>query len=287
MSLNKVSCMVVISKLATQFKLSETGWHGEAIEYIGEAIRLIGYHTGYEKVRNYQLQVVNHKAKIPCNFESIETVWYNCCPMLLAYDKDRFHARETKFDLKNSHVATYEDIIDYNKTVDRIEELKKQILEEKERDPLNTDLSKIQTLNEALNAYYHQLQGIGRTSCIGDNYRCYKGRWYTIENGYIKTDFSAGTIYIDGNAIALDDNDYPMVADTGKYLAALEWYVRYQMLLSGYTIKDMNWMQAFQMWEDMRQRAANEPKIMGPDELERFTNRWTSIKRTKELTYQS
>lgn len=261
----KISCKYVISKLATQFKLSDSGWHGEAIEYIGEAIKGIGYHTGFESVTGMPLMVKNYKVKIPCNLESIETIWYDCCPLLLAYDRDKFHKRNL-LNLKNSYVATYEDILEYNKTVDRIVELKKEIQEET-LNPLNPDLTKMQAMEQALTSYYQQLVTIGRTNCLGDNCNLFRGQWYMIENDYIKTSFESGIIHIDGNTIGLDSDGYPLVVDTFKYLTALEWYVRYQMLLSGYALIDINWMQANQMWEDARQKAANEPKIMGIDDL--------------------
>lgn len=282
MSFKKVSSLVILNKIASQFKFSDTGWQGLAIEYIGEAIRGIGHHTGFKKESKYKIQVRNYRAQIPCEFESIETIWYCGCPLLLAYDRDKIHMPREGKSFKKSP-ASYVEIQEYNKIVDRINYLVKQI-EEEPVDIMNPDLTSINALKDALNESYWQLQQIGTE--LGDNYKSFNGNWYYIENDFIKTSFPSGDIYIDGNTFHLDDNGYPMVVDTYKYQKALEWYVIFQLLLGEYDHNKLDWREAENRWEDFRQRAANEPKIMGIDKLERFTRRWNSIKRSIELTYQ-
>lgn len=273
-----VSSKVVISKIATQFKFSDTSWQSLVIEYIGEAIKLIGYHTGFIKIQDFKVPVSNYTAKIPCEFEVVDYITHCGCPLFLAYGPS-VNSQSTPV------IATHGEVMNYNDEVARIEKLK-ELIQEEELNIFNPDLSKIQAMREALNGIYNKLVSIGSTVSLGSHYEEFTGKFYWMEKGVIKTSFESGEIELTGTSLPLDEEGFPMILDSGNYLKAIEWYVLFQMLLGEYSHNKLDWREAESRWEDFRYRASNEAKMLSRAELDRFTARWNSIKRDRSFTYQ-
>lgn len=71
-----VSSDKVISKIYRDFRPSNSNWVGDAVEWIGEGLEIIGAYTGLQR-KPLCLDVVDYKVKIPCNVELIEGIEYN------------------------------------------------------------------------------------------------------------------------------------------------------------------------------------------------------------------
>lgn len=268
MKVKTVSAKAILGRVSSM-GLSGSGWNGIALDYIGDAIRGIGYHIGFEKVTNLSIRVDNYRAQIPCNLESITDIKLNGCSLALAYDEDGICNRIKR-------VANYSDILEYNKYIDQIYELQ-NILQENP-----TDEEALVAMQNALNQSHRIASNVG---VLGDNCKAFNGHWFKIENSTIHTSFESGTIELDGSAFLLDEEGFPMIIDTYKYTTAVFWYVMYQLLLGEYDSPKVTWKDAEDRWEEFRQRAANEPKIMGKQEMERFALRWNSIYKDKQATY--
>lgn len=274
--ISTTSSKSILNKVASTFNLGDSNWHGDAVEYIGEAIRGIGYHTGFEE-KDINLVVRNYKVKIPCGVEDLSEVWKGCCPLLLG-DSDSTIC-------KGEWMApNQQKIYELNDAFERYLDLQK-LLDEMATDPgLEPYEVTPQDVTDAANAVYN----IGRNLKLRGRVNDYVGHWYKIDSGYIQTSFPVGEITIKKAAVGMvDDEGYPLVVNTFKYTEAVMWYVIYKMLLGAYDHPKLTWQHAFSMWEDhpgYRYQAANEAKQLGIAELERFSSRWLSIYRTSERT---
>jgi hypothetical protein len=65
----------VIAQIYRDFKPSHSGWSNEAIEWIGDAIEIMGVHQGYKQVSK-RIKVIDHRAKLPCDLEFFLGVEY-------------------------------------------------------------------------------------------------------------------------------------------------------------------------------------------------------------------
>ena len=68
-----ISSDAVISKIFRDFKPANSGWIGDAFEWIGEGLEIMGAYTGYIR-KPVCLEVVDFKAKLPCDLEQVEAI---------------------------------------------------------------------------------------------------------------------------------------------------------------------------------------------------------------------
>jgi hypothetical protein len=275
-NINTVSSQVTLAGIETIFKFGTSGWQGDALEFIGQGIKGIGYHTGFEEFDDLVLKVKNYRVKIPCEIESITGICKEGCPVVLAYDDDQLVDKSKQ----KYNIVTYEETLELNKLVDRILFLRDRI-ESEPLDAMNPDYSDIEALDTALHQYQIAMNNIG----LADNHRYFKGDYFYTKGGFIKTSFPEGEITISGTRIGVDEEGYPLVINTYKYQKALEWFVVYQMLLGTYDHPKIRWQEAEARWDHFRQQAANEAKIMGKLELDRFLNRWLSLTKSQDARY--
>lgn len=62
-SINKV-----IAQIYRDIKPSHSGWVDDAIEWIGDAIEIMGVHQGFEEC-SLPCKVIDHRVKLPCNLQ--------------------------------------------------------------------------------------------------------------------------------------------------------------------------------------------------------------------------
>jgi hypothetical protein len=61
----------------------------------------------------------------------------------------------------------------------------------------------------------------------------------TINNGCIFTNFSDGDIFMEYYALPLDDNNIPLIPDKPEVERAIEWYIKWQVLLNYWLVDDL------------------------------------------------
>lgn len=69
------STQKVIAQFYRDFKPSNSGWVEDAIEWIGEAIEIMGCHQGYSEMFK-ELHVLDYRVKLPCEAESLIGISY-------------------------------------------------------------------------------------------------------------------------------------------------------------------------------------------------------------------
>lgn len=117
-------------------------------------------------------------------------------------------------------------------------------------------------VNEVCNTYNYnnvsllRLSPNARKHCIEDciNIHASSANEITINNGSIFTNFDDGDIYIEYYAMALDENNTPMIPDIPAVERAIEWYIKWQILLNYWLVDDLSnaqnkWSKAEQEYE--------------------------------------
>jgi len=262
--LKTTSSLSLIQSIGTRFRINNTNWHSDAIEWMGEAIKAIGYHTGFEP-KEKTLTVKNYRVAVPSDLESLKLIYYKDIPLPIAHDRQDLLLPS---EANNLNLISYQDTLTLNKEVKRLEELRDIYAQT----PTEDTLTLISTTSNKVASLVSNIR-------LGANSDYYDGDYYTIEGGYIKTSFASGSIKAYYNGFMLDEYNYPLIVDTYKYRMTLEWYVMTQLCLQGYQHPTINYQLSDNKFEDFRQQASNEAKIFSRDKMDRFMERWTSIKR--------
>lgn len=271
-SIKTISSRGMLQRISTMFGVGNSNWHSDAIDWIGDAIQFIGYHAGFE-TKPIILEINNFRCNIPNCLESLNYIMYNGHRLPLGIDKSDYGFVNRVGPLADRlPLATYENALMLNKEIDRLAVLQQQL----DADPTNPNLiDAIIDCNFLITTYVKDLR-------LGQ-YAQYSREWYNIEGDYIKTSFVKGNIQLNANAFIVDEFGYPRVIDAAKYKEAVSWFVISRLILQGYKHPELSWKDANEEWEMWRVRASNEQKMPDIDQLERFTNRWLSVKREAHI----
>ena len=243
----------VIGKVFRDFKPVHSEWVTDAIEWIGEALELIGSFAGtYKKSTgnedsenedtNGPITIENHRAKLPCDLESIFMVEYNggrlpwggdvTLPGLVC--DDRTTDVEPNPDYQSSEV-------------------------------LAGNSQSVQLLNDDGTI-------LSRTAVGSRNYD-----YYQTNPDYIITSFESGHIKIHYNAYYVDEYGYPLVPDHASVTTALSWYIIKMLLLQGHEHPTIRFDFAHQMWLDYCTQARSRIKFPSIDRADLFRRMWARI----------
>lgn len=93
-----------------------------------------------------------------------------------------------------------------------------------------------------------------------------RGNEITINNNYIFTNFKDDAIYIQYYAYPFDEDGLPMVKDNIEIEKAVEWYIKYQLLLNFWLVDDLanvvnKWQKAEQEYKEALAEARHNNKI--------------------------
>lgn len=262
------------------FGLKHSGWQADCIDWIGEAIQGIGYHAGFETVP-LQLEVKNFRCNIPNGLESLNFIEYNGHRLPLGIDKSDY-GFVNKSNGGFRPITNYQEMLQLNKEIDRLAVLQQQLINE----PNNIDI-----INAIIDANFKINQDVMQLRLAA--YAQYAKEFYNIDGDYIKCSFESGVIQINAEAFLCDNQGYPRVIDTFKYIKAVEWYLIQALILQGYKHPELSWKEAYAMWDGdggaekgFRMKASNEQKMPDIDQLERFTQRWQSVKREAVVQHE-
>lgn len=256
------------------FGLNNSNWHANGIDWIGDAIEAIGYHCGFD-VGKVKMYVRNYRVAIPSGMESIEYVEHCGHRLPLGVDESDYgfvrYEQHVKPNIFNSN-----EMLDLGRLIDNLNALR-------EMDPaIPGVLEQIENTQFQINVL------IGSKSLAG-NVNQWRHEFYNIESEcqYIKTSFCEGEIVVKCRRFRVDDEGLPMVINTFKYKECVSWFLISRLILAGYNHPSIkNYETALELWEQTLPKAQNEPKILSIDEIERFKNRWTSIKRDAQAAHE-
>jgi len=257
----------IINKTIKDFKITDTSWIGDAIDWIGDCIEAIGYHCGFENKVSELIKVKNHTAEIPCDLIALGGVYYNGSRMLLGSDLSGTLMLHSYSESGLNDTITDEDFILLQRLY-----VKKDLIDAIE-EPTEEDLITREDLCNQINTITEckRLSKSEINHCVLP--------YYNINAQYIQTSFSDGWIQILYRGFMLDSKGFPMLLDTFKYREAVKWGIMRNTILQGYIHPTVNFDMANAEWEKYSHQARNEQKMPSLDMLERFHNRWHSVKR--------
>lgn len=261
---------MVIARVGRLFKMEDSGWHGEAIDWIGEAMEAIGYHTAFV-LKSTELEVCNHRTEYPCDLIRLKHIMYNGSRLLLGADMTKgLYIRDT------TEMAELQELTDheYNELTalySRLESKQAELDADPDNSELELDIEDIQSQITVLTTKRKLPQGSMEHITLP---------YYNLNGRFINTSFESGNIYPYYRAYPTDENGYPMIVDSYKYREACFWYLTKMLLLQGHPVsKELNWERAEAMWEKFRSKAAAEGIDTSADKLEGLLNMMHSIKR--------
>lgn len=279
-SIKTISSKAVIQRTATMFGIKDNTWHSDAIDWIGEAIQAIGYHCGFETVPIY-LKINNYRCNIPSQLESLNYIEYNGHRLSLGIDKSEYgFVNDCNKDIRT--IATYNELLELNKEIDRLAVLQDELaVTPNDKDIQNSIIDS----NQKITTYVQQFRLAANTQ--------FAREFYNIEGDYIKCSFATGLIKLNAQSFMLDESGYPRVIDTYKYVEAVKWYLIRALCLQGFKHPEIDWKTANVMWDGngsnekgFRYQASNEQKMPNIDQMERFSQRWQSVKREAHIQHE-
>lgn len=257
---NFISAEQIYSKIKREFKtfgsvnlLDDSDFP----EYTFEVLRKIG--AGVYKEQPALLNLQNGKACLPHDFMILHSA-YKCDgrPVL------NYNTRE--FDQKT--------VIQQDITCDIIGRKKECIFECKEEERLIKRVTIKKYIDgEEINYHYNnpillRLSPNVRSFCAEDcpNLFATTGDEITINNKQILANFPTGKIYINYYGLALDENGYPMIPENVYVEKAIEWFIKYQIMLNYWLVDDLpnaqgKWQKAEQMYKEAMAEAQFDDKL--------------------------
>lgn len=140
-------------------------------------------------------------------------------------------------------------------------------------------------VNEVCNTYNYnnvkllRLSPNARKYCSDDclNIHTSSDSEITINNGSILTNFKDGDIFIEYYALSLDENNIPLIPDIPAVERAIEWYIKWQVMLNYWLVDDLanaqnKWSKAEQEYE----KAMGECRFL--DKLPAFSTMVNSLR---------
>jgi hypothetical protein len=234
------SCSIeeVIARIIRNTRITDPSFIIDMNEWIPEAM-------GMMKTK-YQLQPVAqnvliefHKAKLPCNLDSLEAVVYNGYRLQTSNGISRTGVKHV-----NVPKTKYPDVF-----------------------VSGTVLQPVPSYNLENSLMWQSVvvsaDTLNQCSSIPTG-----GDWYKIEMGWITTSMRDAVISLYFWQVPLDANGLPLIPDNEDYKQALYYYVRAMMIGAGYPDKMMSYDNLMQKFELHAARAIGQIKYPTVDQRE-------------------
>jgi hypothetical protein len=252
-----VSAEQIYSKIKREFK-SFTGSNliddGEFPTYTAEILKFLG--VGALREARAIIELVDNKASLPKDFKELYAA-YNC----------EKHNSSTEVWRGQGESSIRQDITcevygqrdNCNICCEQENLIQKVTTQMFIKDTCYTDnFSNLQLLRVSPNVH-----SMCSTDCA--NIKHTSNKEITFDNGIIKANFS-GNIYMEYYAFPLDCDGLPMVPDNLKIQKAIEWYIKYQILLNFWFSDDVSniqnkWSKAEQEYNRWLNEARHELKL--------------------------
>lgn len=113
---------------------------------------------------------------------------------------------------------------------------------------------------------------------VGKDYIGYPvaNRKISVDGEYIYSDVEKGKLLLIYRDIPKDEEGFPLVPDNPFVFEALLYFIIYRLALKGIEHPIIKYGDAFQQWERLYPRAANDVNWMALSEYEEFTQFWNS-----------
>ena len=294
-----VSSKEIVRKVMRDLNPNGGDWLHDAIEWIGEALEHIGASAQLE-TKVCSLEITDHKAPLPADLYLINQVGMSnhmqadslaseislltkeAAELVAVYKSER-QAIDAEFtkntDGTYTSTLTEEDIKKYSnisKTSDnKLNEINARLVVLENTLIGGPDMPNVAPIKYCT---YNFPQGLHCDECVNES--ASSQECYMVENDYIKTSFSRGTLCLGYKAMPTDADCYPLVPDDISYREAMFWYIYKKMLLGGTIDVNKNGIQyqfADQQWKFYCSQARNAAVFPDIDRMESFMNQWVRL----------
>lgn len=267
-----ISSSYIIQRLFANHTVNNGNWENDAVDWVGQAIRFIGKHVGFDKKVMCKVKVENHMVCYPCDMEGLLAVVYKGQTLPLGTDLSGVGIQYTRRD--QGLIQSDDDITKlkgYQDQLAALEGLYAFTPTQEIADRINYVSGLILSL-EASMAVFSVYSNGRRNIC--------EGEYYNTKLDVIQTSFECGEVDLIYNAFKIDENGNLCIIDDEYYIQAIEWYLIMIMIQKGYSHPIFTWREAYNMfWGDpnnfrnvgWRARAANRLKVPSIDNMERLT----------------
>lgn len=269
-----ISSKTIIQRVMSRFGIKEN-IELDAMEWIGDAIGLIGTHVGYlNKVE--AVDVDFHKIPHPCDFYQLNFILFN--------GRKLVHGRKGTPSHKG-HSSDDPIVIELVKTIFAGQGLAQAIEEGVDC----CDYNKLEDLTNQQYLWRHRVEDLVNTIDRSPNY-CEGDEWYTDGlKDCFDTSIECGTVYISYKAYPVDAQGFPLIIDEVKYKLALDWYVVRCLMERGFRHPTLSYEVVDFKTNKAITAASNEHLKMTYEEMEEFISSWTYMlnSRRDNITYYS
>jgi hypothetical protein len=287
----RVSSKYLIQRLLANHSVNNSNEINNMIDWMGQAIRFIGKHAGYDVCVIDDVYVDNHHTEFPCNMEGLIAIWYKGILLPLGADSSGIgFEKNYKFQSgSNKNIADNETILALN----QLNQTKETLINEYSTTPTQ-ELA--DAINEIAKKIYQKEVYINTMNQYqyGRRYKG-EGEFYNIKTDCIQTSFNSGFIDIVCTKLPLDEEGFPLIIDNEFYIQAIEWYLILMLIQKGYSHPLFDYQTVYTMfWGGSklepfgwRAKAANNVRIPSIQDAERFTRMWENFRLRRELPNQS
>jgi len=262
---NFISAEEIYSKIRREFKSftsSNLIDEGEFPIYTKEVLDKLGMSAMQEC--EAILDIENKKHKLPYNFQQLHAA-YKCTPSFSKTDAI-WHPQQSstvRNDITCETIGVSNCKIEccYTETV-----LEKITIQQFIKD----DCSYRNYCNPVL----LRLSPNVKSSCSSDCLNLHASSIFeiSINNGYLYTNFDEGSVYIKYYGLPTDEDGLPMIPDITEIKKAVEWYIKYQLLLNWWfnsEVQDIQnkWSKAEQLYQQYMSEARYISKLPSFSEM--------------------
>lgn len=249
--MNKISSRAIIQQAISGFAITVSN-EADMIEWIGDCIEDIGYHTGFVN-KWAKLYVENSSIGIPCDYQDLNWIMHDGCVIHKGVPTKSVAGRRTDFN-------------------DEIYSLFGGIEHIKESD----DPEVIARREELIASFDKKIED--RIGLISTVYRTTE-KWFEdgVDNSCWKTnieDEDAVIIYY--KAIPIDKDGFPMVISEINYREALKHSIMQNLLARGLKHPVFDWKTIYTLREKFVAKARNKSVMFNRQQKESFIKNWTS-----------
>lgn len=222
---NFVSAEQIYSKIKREWKSlvsSNAIDDGEFPVYTMEVLDNLGLSV-MEEAEDILL-VENGKVKLPAGFKQLHSAW-KCDPCHTYKSKEIWHPQQSstvRYDITCEKLSTCELGCECSegKLIDKI------TVQQFIKDECSTwEFNNPQLLRLSPNVKSFCAEGCINLMSTNENE-------ISINKGYIHCNFTDAVIYLKYYAMPTDEDGYPMIPDSFNVKKAVEWWIKYQILLS-------------------------------------------------------
>lgn len=279
-----VSSYYILQRIQANHTVNDSSWFNDAIDWIGQAMRFIGKHAGFDTKICPDIYVENYKCCYPIGMEGLIAILYNGILLPLGSDISGMGYDRKATASMLTKVSNNEYITELNGLQSQQEELVALYAQS----PTQVIADKINDVSLKISNIEKYVSGVNQSMNVQ---RTKSGEYYNTKHNFIETSFPTGYIDVIYTSFLIDEKGFPMILDDEYYIQAIEWYIILILIQKGYQHPLFTYHDAYDMfWGNKnkgiigwRNKASNHVQIPSLQEVERFTRMWTQFKVRREL----